>query len=89
MNLVLHIGTPRTGSTAIQIFCDGNRESLLQNYVLFPKTGFRAKLTSRGWRSPGHSDLIPALRNRDYAVLDDLRKEISKKPQCTNFTIEL
>jgi hypothetical protein len=82
MNLVLHIGTPRTGSTAIQIFCDTNRESLLQNNVLFPKTGFRAKLAGRGWRTPGHDDLIPALRNNYSTILEDLRSEIAKYPNA-------
>lgn len=37
--LVLHIGRPKTGSTAIQHFLVKNRAPLLQSGVLYPQTG--------------------------------------------------
>lgn len=36
--LVLHIGRPKVGSTALQIFLRDNRDALLQNGVLYPQS---------------------------------------------------
>ena len=39
MRLYLHIGTHKTGSTAIQYFLDANREALAARGVLYPRSG--------------------------------------------------
>ena len=38
-SLVLHIGTPKTGTTAIQGFLAHNRKNLIQQKVLYPECG--------------------------------------------------
>ena len=45
--LYLHIGTPKTGTTALQKFLWLNREVLLQHGLLFPDFGFRYRGVSR------------------------------------------
>lgn len=37
--LFLHIGRPKTGSTALQHFLMKNRQRLLDNGILYPLTG--------------------------------------------------
>lgn len=39
--LYLHIGTPKTGTTAIQLFCEENHEALERKGYCFPILGFR------------------------------------------------
>ncbi|MCH5266853.1 MAG: hypothetical protein J1E62_00805 [Lachnospiraceae bacterium] len=39
--LYLHIGTPKTGTTAIQYFCHTNYDILLQRGLCYPDLGFR------------------------------------------------
>ena len=36
----LHIGTPKTGSSAIQFFCGNNRKLLKEKGVAYPKMPF-------------------------------------------------
>lgn len=39
--LYLHIGTPKTGTSALQYFCAGNRKILEEKGIYFPDLGFR------------------------------------------------
>lgn len=39
--LYLHIGTPKTGTSALQYFCAGNRKLLEEKGVYYPDLGFR------------------------------------------------
>lgn len=39
--LYLHIGTPKTGTSALQYFCAGNRKILEEKGVYYPDPGFR------------------------------------------------
>lgn len=39
--LYIHIGTPKTGTSAIQYFCRLNEDALLQKGICFPDLGFR------------------------------------------------
>lgn len=39
--LYLHIGTPKTGTTAIQYFCVKNRDTLEKNGLYYPDFGYR------------------------------------------------
>jgi hypothetical protein len=38
----IHIGIPKTGSTALQLFFDENREALREAFALYPKAAIRA-----------------------------------------------
>lgn len=37
--IYLHVGANKTGSSAIQNFCNSNRDSLLSSGLLYPVTG--------------------------------------------------
>lgn len=39
--LYLHIGTPKTGTSALQYFCAGNRKILEEKGIYYPDLGFR------------------------------------------------
>lgn len=65
MNIVLHIGTDKTGSTAIQHSLWRNREWLQANGIFLPSTGF-------GWDN-GHAALLQDL---DQVGLEALSAEL-------------
>lgn len=66
--LILHLGLHKTGSTFLQHHLDHYRDDLLRHGVLVPKTGFASRQSqSRIGATPGHNDLIKALRNNDPA----------------------
>ncbi len=65
--LFLHIGLPKTGSTAIQRFFYLNQEKLQENGILYPRTG---RDTSKEY-GPNHQELVNSLIDKDqYKVLD-------------------
>jgi hypothetical protein len=66
MKLILHIGTDKTGTTAIQMHVHANREWLLDRSVYVPLTGLG--------KDNGHSKLLRALDSRD---LSELAKELA------------
>ena len=35
--LFLHIGTPKTGKTSLQYFCENNRKTLMDKGILYPE----------------------------------------------------
>jgi hypothetical protein len=59
-NLTIHIGTHKTGSSAIQKFCDNQRTELLARGTLYPRCEFRF----------GHHDLAWALSGSGRARRD-------------------
>lgn len=65
MKVILHIGTDKTGSTAIQSSLPGNREWLLAHAVYLPLVGLGA--------DNGHSALLSEL---DAGQLDALKNEL-------------
>ena len=50
--LYLHIGTPKTGTTALQNFLPANEEVLEQHGICYPDFGFR--YTGLGVHRNGH-----------------------------------
>ena len=66
MKLILHIGTDKTGTTAIQMHVHANREWLLDRGVYVPLTGLG--------RDNGHAKL---LRGLDSGGLSKLAKELA------------
>src|SRR5262245_44821842 len=79
----LHIGAPKTGSTAIQRFLTASRETLAARGCLYPQAACRARghpdlaFLARGgyphWATPQERDLD--------ALVADLRNEIESSPQ--------
>jgi len=60
--LVLHVGLPKTGSSALQAWCNKARESLSRRGVTYPKPS--DKLID-----PKHQFLVPALKLNDLCEL--------------------
>ena len=42
MRLILHIGTHKTGTSSLQLFCRNNRKALLEHGIFYPKTSHNA-----------------------------------------------
>jgi hypothetical protein len=68
---VLHIGTHKTGSTALQLMLANNRAALLERGILIPRTGVDPDIPV------GHHRLAAALRSGTAtALLRDLVEEL-------------
>ena len=65
-NLYLHVGMPKSGSTAIQIFIAQNQAALLKNGVIYPR------LTNS---TPGHHALASHYRKGGISWAEYLSKE--------------
>ncbi|MBM28982.1 MAG: hypothetical protein CME58_11470 [Halieaceae bacterium] len=99
MKLVLHIGTEKTGTTAIQSALSSQREYLLRNGVCYAKSagdlncqGLAAAFTSLGVRDDYvvKSQLTDPERYRDWRqnLLQMMRREISAaKDRCHTFVL--
>jgi len=59
--LILHAGTPRTGTTALQISLQRHSDALLARGILYPPVDLKAD------RSPKHQWLVRALREPERA----------------------
>lgn len=66
--IVLHIGTDKTGSTAIQKMLYWNRDSLKKEGYLYPETGMMHY---------DHARLSICLKNNDFNILNQLESEIN------------
>lgn len=77
MELILHIGLHKTGTTYLQRALERDRERLKSLGVLVPETGFLKAVADnrRGAATPGHVGFFGAIRNGDAAVFDRLREE--------------
>jgi hypothetical protein len=73
MDLFIHIGFPKTGSTAIQSHVFSNRGWLINRGVYVPESGYGS--------GAGHQHILPALGNakslREAPVLMNLVEELS------------
>ena len=67
--LYLHVGFPKTGTSAIQDFLYVNSDQLKEIDYYYPKTGLLGRA--------GHALLAPALKRADKKTADDLLSEIS------------
>jgi glycosyltransferase involved in cell wall biosynthesis len=89
VNLVIHIGFRKTGTTYIQTAFDLNRKQLLREGVLFPNSGLD-RTASRGGRPgscAGHLGFIELIRHREEkrGLWREVRREIGKKEVHTIF----
>lgn len=64
MRLILHIGTPKAGSSSLQVALDANRSALLKRGILYPAIK----------RATHHTDLASGLHNPDKMRDIDLRR---------------
>lgn len=77
--LILHVGSHKTGTSAIQRCADGNRALLLEDGILYPQTGQWPDKSHHNWAftllhaaSPEDSDAAID------ALVDELRAEIAQ-----------
>ena len=63
MQVILHIGTDKTGSTSIQHTAFLNRDWLLSHSIYVPKTGLGA--------NNGHADLLQIIDSQQLAELGE------------------
>ena len=76
--IILHCGTPKTGTTSIQFFLDDNYDSLLERGILYPKVQLETY-------APKHQWIIPALRREDFDhFLDKLEEVIDETRENTD-----
>ena len=68
--LLLHVGTPKTGTTALQRWLQGNRTHLVNHGFLYPVHGTDGE-------APKHQWLINALRQSDGAMVSEAAAEIA------------
>jgi len=61
-NLILHAGTPKTGTTSLQVYLDREREALLRRGIFYPTTDETADSTK-----PKHQWIVNALMASDSA----------------------
>ncbi len=93
MRIIIHIGTPRTGSTFLQHFFIQNQELLLQENIFFPTTGLGQINETRGGRLAGHNDLLTALKTADDAFVNQFRQALEQSEakniilSCENFSL--
>jgi hypothetical protein len=59
LRIILHAGTPKTGTTSLQLFLDANYAALLDRGVLYPRAGITPP------PEPKHQWMIGALMNKD------------------------
>ncbi len=83
---IIHIGAPKTGSTAIQTFCYQNRFYLLENYDIYypdheqlirPESGFgHHYIAFHIWRKRINEKLIPSYIKIEetFKILEDVLK---------------
>ena len=77
--VVIHIGAPKAGTSAIQKFCLLNRKKLLESGFYYPKHG----LDENGI-SGGHTDIGGALLNGDFNTAENIFRTYLKKAKSKN-----
>ncbi len=72
MNLYIHIGTEKTGSSFLQQVCANNRNWLQQSGFYFPEAGLDEQRLRRGSISPGNArELASFIRECSWDRVDD------------------
>ncbi|WP_022950582.1 hypothetical protein [Leucothrix mucor] len=77
-DVILHIGAPKTGSSALQHFLFLNRELLLEKGIYYPRHGFDVNGISGGHSGIGAS-LIEGDVSKSQSILDRYVSESRKK----------
>jgi hypothetical protein len=67
MQLILHAGTPKTGTSSLQVFMDSHRAALLGHGVLYPDVELER---NPAIQQPKHQWLVNALMTENYRKLE-------------------
>jgi len=70
--LYIHYGTPKTGSTSLQFFLNGDKEELKKHAILYPSLHNQASI-------PKHQWLTETLKNEKYELLENYLDIIFKE----------
>lgn len=88
----LHIGANKTGTSAIQKYCNGQREQLASQGLLYPRAGCSGEAHYRLSDALGftHRRLNPGeIHSLQDGILSQLRQELQEtRPQCLLFSSE-
>ncbi len=78
VELILHVGMHKTGTTHLQREFNRNRQAMLAKGVLFPETGFidDHSFNARADATPGHQGILRAIIEKNEEVLGELEKEV-------------
>lgn len=74
--VILHVGCPKTGTSALQHTLEQNRLRLIEGGIHYPVTGTYREFGIRRERTAGHARLISCLLNSDSTILEELCAEI-------------
>lgn len=76
VKIILHLGSHKTGTTAVQRYCEVNREALVEQGILFPETGYFSSSMNAFTATPGHQGILNAAVNEDDVFFEELYREI-------------
>ena len=76
IKIILHLGSHKTGTTAVQRYCEVNREALVEQGILFPETGYFSSSTNAFTATPGHQGILNAAVKEDDVFFEELYREI-------------
>lgn len=78
--VIIHVGQSKAGSTSIQNYLEGQRDALIEQGFLFPKTGFSRKNPFDQSRTSGHLSLMRSLHT---PLGQEFKKELERFPDHT------
>ena len=88
--LILHIGSHKTGTSSIQSVCDYHRESLLEQGILYPATGQWTDKSHHHWaRAIWHQDRYEITIEQLLIQLAQERELSNNKPDTVIISSEL
>ena len=82
ITLLLHIGSPKTGTSSLQYYLDKNRNNLLSQGVLYPLTLLEEEI-------PKHQWIIKSLKSNNHESLVDSFEKIHSEMNDSVHTIIL
>lgn len=79
VELILHIGQHKTGTTHLQREYFKHRDEMIEKGVLFPRTGYITDMetSSKAEATPGHQGILRAIVDNNMTVLQELKDEVT------------
>jgi hypothetical protein len=85
LKLILHAGTPKTGTTSLQFYLDDQRQVLKHKGILYPQYNINRPV-------PKHQWIVNCLNNRNYVLflenLENTLKEVNENIHTIIFSTE-